>query len=368
MLHAVIMAGGTGTRFWPASRTLRPKQVLNLAGDETMIQATLARLETLVPPERVLVVTNRALVGSIAEQLPQLASRSIVGEPCKRDTAPCIGLAAALLLRDDPQATLAVMPADHVIRPAAKFRQVLKYAAALVEDRPDSLVTFGIRPTYAAESFGYIERGEAWQPAAASGRSRSGNRPSTFAVHRFREKPSAAVARKYLATGKFYWNSGIFVWKAATILAALRQFEPEMCRHLDAIVDAVGSRRWVEVLEREFAAIRGKSIDYAVMERYAPVAVIEAPFDWDDVGSWRSLSRLHGEDGAGNAIVGKHLAIRTTGSIVRTDDEHLVVTLGVQDLIVIHTPDATLVARKEDEESIREVVRALQEKGWDEYL
>ncbi|MCY2995874.1 MAG: sugar phosphate nucleotidyltransferase [Planctomycetota bacterium] len=368
MLHAVIMAGGSGTRFWPASRATWPKQLLDLAGPQTMLQATVERLNGLVPPERIMVVTNRTLVAAVAEQLPHLPPRALVGEPCKRDTAPCVGLAAAMLLRDDPEAVMAVMPADHVIPTPDKFRAAISYAAALVAQDPARLITFGIKPSYAAESFGYIECGEAIPGFSAPDAGRTDTPPLTCRVSRFREKPSADIAREYLASGNCCWNSGIFVWKAATILAALRRFEPELCRHLDAIVEALGSESLADVFDSEFAAIRAQSIDYAVMERYENVVVIEAPFDWDDVGSWRSLVRLCGEDKNENTIVGKHLGIRTTGSIVRTDDQHLIVTLGLQDCIVIHTPDATLVANKYDEEAIRQVVKALQEQGWTEYL
>lgn len=368
MLHAVIMAGGSGTRFWPASRAARPKQLLDLAGQQTMIQATVERLNGLIPPARVMVVTNRALVDAVSEQLPHLPSQALIGEPCKRDTAPCIGLAAAMLLRTDPEAVMAVMPADHVIPTPDKFRAAITYAADLVARDPACLMTFGIKPTYAAESFGYIELGEPLPGVSAPAAAGIAAPPLTCRVSRFHEKPSADVARQYLAAGNCYWNSGIFVWKAATILAALRRFEPAVCRHLDAIVEALGSAGFADVFDREFAAIQAKSIDYAVMERYENVAVVEAPFDWDDVGNWRSLVRLRGVNQEGNTIVGKHLGIRTTGSIVRTDEQHLVVTLGLQDCIVIHTPDATLVANKHDEEAIRQVVKALQEQGWSEYL
>src|SRR6185312_8576765 len=202
MLHAVIMAGGTGTRFWPLSRAARPKQLLDLTGGRTMIQATVDRLGDLLPSERTWIITNRSLIAPIAEQLPQLASRRIVGEPCKRDTAPAIGLAATLLLADDPDAVMIVMPADHLIEPEGAFQAAIKQAAALVLEQPDTLVTFGIKPTYPAESFGYIERGE-------RGVQGSGFRiqEGIYEVKRFREKPARSVAEEYLASGKFYWNS-----------------------------------------------------------------------------------------------------------------------------------------------------------------
>jgi mannose-1-phosphate guanylyltransferase len=356
MLHAVIMAGGSGTRFWPLSRTARPKQLLDLTGGRTMIQATVDRLGDVAPSERTWIITNRSLALPIAEQLPQLSREQIVGEPCKRDTAPAIGLAALLVMQADPQAIMAVMPADHLIQPTEAFQAAIRQAVALVESQPQTLVTFGIKPTYAAESFGYIERGK------------SGGRWGEYEVVRFREKPAKSIAEEYLASGNFYWNSGIFVWKARTILDAIARYEPTIHEHLLAISKAIGSPDFAKSLDREFTAIRGKSIDFAVMEHYQPVVVIEATFTWDDVGSWQSLARSVGGDAAGNTVIGKHLGIRTQGSIVRSTSEHLVVTLGLNDCIVVHTPDATLVAEKHQEEAIREVVKALEERGWREYL
>ncbi len=361
MLHATIMAGGSGTRFWPASRADVPKQLLNLVGDQTMIQATVARLGKLVPPERVLVVTNERLVQSIADELPQLSAGAVLGEPERRDTAPCIGLAAGWVSRTDPDATMLVMPADHVIGPDEQFHEAILEAAQLVDEDPERLITFGIRPTYPAESFGYIEPGAKLETPSPT-------QLPVYHVRKFHEKPAADVAQKYLEAGTFFWNSGIFVWKASTILAALRRFEPQMYGHLARIVEAIDTREFSSVLRREFAAIKGRSIDYAVMERSEQVAVVQAPFAWDDVGSWHAIARLCGTDESGNTIVGKHLGIDTTGSIVRGRNDHLIVTLGLKDVIVVHTPDATLVASKQNEEAIRHVVKQLEQKGWQEYL
>lgn len=230
-----------------------------------------------MPHERVLVVTNERQAEAIASQLPQLPRGAILGEPCKRDTAPCIGLAAIGVLRGDPEATLAVMPADHVIRPAQAFQQAIRAAAGLVDEAPQRIVTFGIRPTYAAESFGYIERG-----ASLGERT---DALQVFRVTRFREKPDAQTARAYLDSGSFYWNAGIFVWKARTILEALAAHQPEMHRHLQRIAEAWGGHDFTDVFRREFEAIRGVSIDYAVMEHARDIVVVEAPFEWDDVGS-----------------------------------------------------------------------------------
>ena len=353
MLHAVIMAGGSGTRFWPASRRDRPKQLLQLWGPHSLIRDTVDRLRGLVPDERQYVITNRRLTAAVAGQLPELPPGNIVGEPCKRDTAPCIGLAAAMVSRIDPDATMVVLPADHVITDPAAFADAVRAAERLVDATPSRLVTFGIRPSYPAESFGYIERGE---PLAVPG-------GAAYRVDRFREKPDRRTAEEYLATGRFYWNSGIFVWRAETILRALAEAEPEMYGHLARIRDAIGGPDEDATLEREFAAIDGKSIDYAVMERYPDVAVIEAPFPWDDVGSWRALSRLHPADPRGNTVIADHVGIDTRDSIIFGGDDHTIVTIGVENLVIVHTDDATLVASAEAEERVREAVQELQRRG-----
>lgn len=360
MLHAIIMAGGTGTRFWPASRTATPKQMLPLVGKTSMLRQTVQRLEGLVPHDQTLIVTNERLIEPIQEEIPELPATCLVGEPCKRDTAPCIGLAALLVSRNDPDATMAVMPADHVIRSAGRFQEAIEQAAEMVDLKPQQIVTFGIRPNYAAEIFGYIQRGARIDFTGAVG--------PTFTVKSFREKPDEATATQYFASGDYYWNSGIFIWKAKTILDALAERQPKMLSHLQKIGEAWGTDNQSEVLEREFTAIKGISIDYAVMEHAKDVAVIEAPFDWDDLGSWRSLSRLLGTNNDENTIDGKHLGVATSNSIVRSSDGHLVVTVGMKDCIVVHTPDATLVANKKDEESIRQVVKELEARGWTEHL
>jgi len=360
MLHAIVMAGGSGTRFWPASRAALPKQLLPLAGATTLLQDTVARLDGLVPPERTMIVTSARLLDAVHHQVPALPTAALVGEPCKRDTAPCIGLAALLVARDDPAAVMAVMPSDHVIQPAAEFRRAILQAAAMVDAAPRRLVTFGVRPTYPAESFGYIRQGERLDtPAGAA---------PTFAVATFKEKPPASVAAEYLAAGNYLWNAGIFVWSAATIVAALDERQPETMAHLRRIAAAWDRPDRDRVFADEFAAIKGISIDYAVLEHAPDVAVIEAPFGWDDLGGWSAVARQRGADTAGNTCIGRHLGIDSAGTIVHTDDRHLVVTLGLKDTLVVHTPDATLVADRAHEEAVRKVVAELEKRGWNGYL
>lgn len=360
MLHAIVMAGGAGTRFWPASRAALPKQLLALAGDRTLLQETVARLDGLVPPERVLVVTSARLMPAVRRQVPLIPEQGLVGEPCKRDTAPCIGLAALLVLRHDPDAVLAVMPSDHVIQPASRFTAAIRQAAALVAESPGRLVTFGIRPTYPAESFGYIQQ-------AAPLPTRPGDAP-VHTVARFREKPPAAVAQEYVAAGNFLWNAGIFVWRADTILEALAAQQPECLEHLRRIVAAWDTPRRDAVFTSEFAAIKGISIDYAVLEQARDVVVVEAPFAWDDLGGWSAVARQRGVDAHGNTVVGKHLDIDSHRTIVHAGADHLVVTMGLEDMLVVHTPDATLVADRRCEEAVRKVVAELEARGWTDYL
>lgn len=358
MIFATIMAGGAGTRFWPASRKANPKQLLNLAGERSMIQSTVDRLGEMCPPENVLIVTNQSLVDAISKQLPQIPASSVIGEPAKRDTAPCIGLAAAWVASIDPDATMVVMPADHVISPDGVFQSALGHAVELVDSDPERIVTFGIKPTYPAEVFGYIESSDAVN---------EGKFP-TAKVARFREKPDAETAQEFLEAGTFFWNSGIFVWKAKTILKALKEFVPEMYAHIETIQASIGTDDFLSTLEKEFTAIDGTSIDYAVMERYKNVLVVEAPFEWDDLGNWTAVPRQRGVDDNGNTIDCKHLAINTKNSILRSDDDHLIVTVGMEDCIVVRTPDATLIANRNDENAIKQVVKELQERGWEEYL
>ena len=347
------MAGGSGTRFWPASRNAKPKQLLNLTGDETMIQSTCRRLEHVIDAKRVSVITAAHLTAPIGEQLSDVPTENIVGEPCRRDTAPCVGIAAARVLAEDPEGIMLVCPADHVIQDHEAFANAVKQGAKLLESQPEAIITFGIRPSYPAESFGYIQGGDAI----------AGDGAPTFDVVRFREKPDRETAESYLESGNFYWNSGIFLWRADTIWNALAKHEPEMHAHLDAIKSAIGTVDAEATFVKEFEAIDGKSIDYAVMERHPNVIVIEAPFDWDDVGSWQALSRLQPQDDSGNAVVGSHIGIDTNNCIVFGDDDHTIVTIDLDDLIVVQTGDATLVAPKSSEERVREAVAALKASG-----
>jgi mannose-1-phosphate guanylyltransferase len=361
------MAGGSGTRFWPESRRERPKQLLPLVDERTMLRTTVDRIADVVPPDRLWPAVGAGLVPAIRAELPEIAERNYVVEPCQRNTAPCIGLAALRMLQVDPEAVMLVLPADHAIADVPAFHRGVALAAQLASKPRKQIVTFGIKPTYPSEGFGYVERGETITPPQGAFKALTAE-IDVYQVVRFREKPKAEQAKEFLDSGNFYWNSGMFMWRADVIVESLRAHQSEMLEKLELIADAYGTATYEADLLREFPQVASISIDYAVMEHAQGVIVIEAPFDWDDVGSWRALQRLRGTDDGGNTVVGRHLGVDTERSIIRTSDDHLVVTLGMRDCIVVHTPDATLVADKREEEAIRKVVDQLKERGWNDVL
>lgn len=358
MLHAVIMAGGSGTRFWPQSRKKTPKQLLSLAGRRTMIQQTLDRCSAWVSAENSWVVTNAVQADAVREQLPSLPAGNVLVEPAARNTAACVGLAALEILRRDPEGIMFVMPADHVIRTDEAFSRAALRAVSIVQQSPESLVLFGVIPTFPSTGYGYIERGTRLNTET----------PTLFQVQAFREKPQQAVAEQYLRDGRYFWNCGIFCWKAATIMNLLQQYEPELAAGLREIDAAAETPDYPQVLAQKFPLLKSISIDYAVLERAQNVCVLEAPFQWDDVGSWLSLPRLNGSDAQGNTTDGLFAGVDTQGCIVRTSDDHLVATLGLRNLIIVHTPDATLVADAAQSERIKQLLDLLTEQQLQQYL
>ncbi|MDR3634816.1 MAG: mannose-1-phosphate guanylyltransferase [Isosphaeraceae bacterium] len=350
MLHAVVMAGGSGTRFWPKSRRHSPKQLLRLFGDATMLQQTVARIAPLVPPERTLIITGADQAEAVREQLPDLPRENVVAEPCPRDTAPCVGLAAQIVARRDPDGTMIVMPADHVIQPAETFRATVRAALAEIDADPTTFITFGVKPTHPETGYGYIERGEALPP-------REG-----IALHRvaqFREKPDRATAEQFVASGRFAWNAGIFLWRARAILDALQTHRPKLAAALDRIAQTFGTPAEAETLAREFPAMEKVPIDKAVMEKAPNVRVLEVVYNWSDVGDWRALAPLLPHDDQGNAVQGKTVTTDTRNSVVISDDGGLIACLGVEDLVIVQSGGATLVARKDQMDKLKSLVEKL---------
>jgi mannose-1-phosphate guanylyltransferase len=355
----MIMAGGGGTRFWPRSRQVRPKQFLRLASDRSLLQQALDRIEAQVPPERTWVITAAGHCEEVARQLPALPPDHVVGEPCGRDTAACIALGAALIARQEPSAVMLVMPADHVIEPAQEFRRAVHVAEQMVEENQSALITFGITPTFPATGYGYIQRG-------AEIATRQGIKVQR--VRGFREKPDEELAQRLFSSGEYFWNSGIFVWKAATILDAIRQRQPTMYAAVQRIAEAFGTDRWAEVFRREYPGMTRISIDYAVMEHAPEVLVVQAPFRWDDVGSWLALERMCSQDAQGNTVDAVHAGIRTRSCVIAGEEGRLIATIGVTDLIIIQDGDATLVAHRSEEAAIKQLVELLRQQGLEKHL
>ncbi len=359
MLHAVIMAGGSGTRFWPQSRRELPKQFLRMTGAQTLIQQAANRCQPAIPVDRTWIVTGAAHAVETARQLPSVPAHQILVEPCGRNTAPCIGLAAIQLIAVDPDAIMLVMPADHVIEPTIKFQQAVDQAVSLIKAEPTTLVLFGVEPDFPATGFGYIQRGQRVATQSCP----------MYRVNSFHEKPNLLTASRFMATSEYYWNCGIFVWRAQAILDALKEFAPEITQVLERLRHGIESESWQDLLETEFPSMPSISIDYAVLEKAAGrVCVLEAPFEWDDVGSWHALPRLFSTNREGNTVDGLCCAVETEGCIIRSSDKHLVATIGVKDLIIVHTPTATLVADKRDEGSIKKLIVELEKRELHAYL
>lgn len=364
MRHAVIMAGGSGTRFWPQSRNRFPKQFLNLAGDSSMIQMTYARIASVVEQDHCWVVTNSEQSVIVRDQLSELNKNNVIIEPEPKNTAACIGLAAIRLLHEDEEATMLVVPSDHVIEDLEAFEDNVNAGFEFVEKNPDSIMLFGISPMYPSTGYGYIEKDDLI--------SRTNGKYDTgiFQVSSFHEKPGKEKAVQYVASEQFYWNSGIFIWKAKQILELIQLLEPGVGDGLARIREAWGTPEEETTLRQEFSCMKSISIDHAVLEKSRKICrMMAARFDWDDLGTWQALRRLMSKDNQGNCIDANHSGMETGACIIRsTDPDHLIVTRGVNDLLIVHTPDATLIAAEHDEKSIREIVDYLRENGYDRYL
>lgn len=350
---AVVMAGGSGTRFWPMSRAHLPKQLLPLLSSRSMIRETVERLFPLFDADRVFVVCGRSQKEAIERELEILEPEHVIDEPMARDTAGAVGLAAVFLEWRSPGCAFAALPADAYIGDVAKFQEALRVAFDAAAD--GAYVTFGIKPTRAATSYGYLHRGEKVGPA--------------FRVRKFLEKPDAARAKEFAASGEHFWNSGIFVWRADAVLEGIRRHLPEHHARLMGIREALGTSRLPEVLRREFEAMPRISIDHGLMEKAERVLMIEAPFAWDDVGSWSAVADRRPRDAEGNAVEALSARVDTKDSIiVSSDDKHLIATLGIEGLVVVHTKDATLVCPRDRAEELKKLVDRIKEDGHQGHL
>lgn len=352
---ALIMAGGRGERFWPKSRRELPKQFLSLTDDgKTMIQLTVERILPLVEMDDIYIVTNKDYKHLVREQLPEIPEENILCEPVGRNTAPCIGLGAIHIMKKYNDAVMYVLPSDHLIKFNNMFLASLKDARE-VAIQGDNLVTLGITPDHPETGYGYIKIGK----SAAENRA--------YLVERFVEKPSLEVAKEYLATEEYLWNSGMFVWKVSTILMNIQKHMPNMYQNLMRIQAAIGTEEEEAVLNREFSSMESQSIDYGIMEKAGNIYILPGTFGWDDVGSWLAVGRIKKTNESGNVVNGNIITISTHNCIIQ-GDKKLIATVGIEDLIIVDTDDATLICAKDSAGDIKKVLENLKICNRDEYI
>ncbi|HVU19024.1 MAG TPA: mannose-1-phosphate guanylyltransferase [Candidatus Didemnitutus sp.] len=348
--YIVIMAGGSGERFWPQSRRNRPKHLLPIVGERSMLAQTVERVAQSVPRENICVITTRAQFDGCRAACPDLPAGNIVAEHVGRDTAAATGVAMLLVKRLNPQAAFAMLPADHVIHNTAEYNSVLSSAFAAAES-DDVLVTLGIPPTGPETGFGYIQRGETWRQF--DGR-------NVFRIRRFVEKPNLATATGYLSSGDYFWNAGMFVWRVPVVAEAFARHAPDLSAGLDQLEQAAQQGSWDDALRDIHPSLPKISVDYALMEKSSNAVMLPATFDWDDVGAWPAVANHFPKDAAGNVIRGSGVVESGAGNIVVSEDGHLTAVVGASDLIVVHTPDATLVVPRARAQEIKKLLERLR--------
>lgn len=358
MTSVVIMAGGKGERFWPKSRINLPKQFLSLTDDgKSMIQHTVERVKNLVDIENIYVVTNEMYKNLVSEHIPDIPEANIIIEPAAKNTAPCIGLAAVHIAKKDTNSKMIILPSDHLIKFNEIFIDTLKIALDVVE-KDDNLATIGITPNYPETGYGYINftKGESFKDST-----------NIYEVLRFVEKPNLEKAKEYLTSGQYLWNSGMFVWKASTILKNFKEYLPEIYEGLQKIGKSINTGKYEEVLKKEFLNLPSESIDYGIMEKAKNIYVIPGNFGWDDVGSWLSLERINKTNQDGNVITGNVISIKTKNTIIQGSDK-LIATIGLEDIVVVDTDDVTLICHKNNTQEVKEVINNLKICNRNEYL
>lgn len=360
MIWSVLMVGGAGTRLWPRSRRALPKQFMRIGGRESLITQAWRRGSGLAGAERTLVVATSNLAEPVRRELPELRPENLLAEPEGRDTAACVGLAATVIRNRDPEAVMAAMPADHFIEPLEGFLAAARTGCE-VAARLGSVVTIGIVPAGPATAYGYVRRGEALEGGGAF----------EVPVYRslgFREKPDPELAESYVASGEYYWNSGIFVWKADVIVDEIRKNLPAHAEALGEIAAAVGRPGFDEVLGRVYPGMPRISIDYGVLEKAPDVAIVEAGFNWDDIGSWGALAKYLKQDEGGNRVEGEFVGVDAEECIVLGPEGKLVAAVGVDDLVIVDTPDALLVCRRGRDQDVKKLVERLRGLGREDLL
>lgn len=353
---ALIMAGGKGERFWPRSRTNCPKQFIDVSGcGRSMIQLTVDRIRPMVKMEDIYIATNENYKALVQEQLPEIPVENILCEPVGRNTAPCIGLGAAYMLKKGEDSVMMVLASDHLIKYEDIFREVLEEAIDIAEEE-SNIVTIGITPDCPETGYGYIKKNSAVAKGKANG------------VDRFVEKPDRETAIAYLNSGEYFWNSGMFVWKASTVMSSMEKYMPDIYEKLQKISDSIGTADEKQVLCEEFTAMRSESVDYGIMEKASDIYVLPGQFGWDDVGSWLAVGRIKGNDESGNTLTGNVVTVNTKNSIIEAKDK-LIATVGLDGIVVVDTDDVTLIGDKIHMGDIKKVLEQLRnEENGAKYL
>ncbi len=356
MDYAVIMAGGTGKRLWPLSRQSRPKQLLKLFQGESLLRRCFERLEAIFDRKNIFVLTNARFADLVRQDLPELPQNNVIAEPAVRDTAGAIGLAASVLAKSDPDATLAVVTADQIIKPTEVYQQALKDAIYFINNNPQTMITFGVRPSFPNTQLGYIQLDK--------GQKYPGCENLIHCVEAFREKPDEKTAKEYIDSGCYCWNSGMFVWKAETILSNLFNFLPACREPLKKIQADWDSPRWESTLEEWFVKLPRISIDFAVMEKAENIHAVKMACHWLDLGSFTALADVINADEKNNIVVaGFAELLESSNNIIVTEDEgHLIAAIGLDGMVVAHSPDATLVCRKEDCHRLKELLELVKSR------
>ena len=361
MLYPVIIAGGSGKRLWPKSRKAKPKFFLKVEGNRTLLEDTLKRAKRLAPIKNILIITNKEHVSGIKKLLPKFPKGNIIAEPVSKNTAPAICLASLIAKKRNKNAVIAVMPADQIIENTKTTRGVFSLAQ-LAANIESAIVTIGIKPKYAATGYGYIKVNKPHKSL------KSDSRYKLFSVDKFVEKPSFKKAKLFIKSKKYLWNSGIFIGKADVFLKEFKKHSPKVYKIAKKIDPAIGTSAQQSAINKYYGGFSNISIDYAVMEKIKKSFVVEADIDWQDVGSWDSFVKSIKKDSLDNSIIGNSLNIDLKNSIVITDNKHLVATIGLKDLIIVNTDDATLVCSKDRAEEVRNIVALAKRKSLERYI
>jgi len=356
-LYAVIMAGGSGTRLWPRSRKKKPKQLLDIVSSKTMIQDTVERLSPLIDGSHMMIVVGELHFQEIDQQLAEIPTENIIVEPEGKNTAPCIGLAAVRIRAQEKNAVMVVLPSDHLIMNASRFRKVIKGATEYAR-RSDALITLGIEPIFPETGYGYIQIGK--KIGTSQGE-------DVYKVLAFKEKPTQTVAKRFLKSDKYMWNSGMFVWKTETILKQIQKNLPDLYKGLMKIEASFGKSNESAVLKKVYGSIESESIDFGVMEKAKNVALLKGDFGWSDIGSWSAMEQLWPKNEDGNFLNADVVSIESTGNIIHSTKK-LVAVIGLKDIVIIETEDALLVCAKERAPEVRQVVDELKKRGLETYL